>query len=62
MKYKVKVSYEYPVDAVNAEDALKTVPIAERIHWQNAEGTLEVFDADGKRVLKAVKIEKERSK
>jgi hypothetical protein len=60
VKYKVKVSYEYPVDAVSAEDALNTVPIAERIHWQNAEGTLEVFDADGRRVLKAVKIEKQR--
>jgi hypothetical protein len=60
LKYKVKVSYEYPVDAVNAEDALSTLDTAIRLKFANAEGLVEIFEADGKRVLKAVKIEKQQ--
>jgi len=60
LKYKVKVSYEYPVDAVSAEDALSTLDTAIRLKFANAEGVVEIFDADGKRVLKAVKIEKQQ--
>jgi len=53
--YVVKVSYSYTVDAVNAEDALSTVPfvIKARFNGFHGEGTTEVIDADGEVVLKA---------
>ena len=60
-KYKIRVTYEYAVDAVDAEDALATLHIAERIKFSNADGILEIFDEDGKRVLKAQKVEKQRA-
>jgi hypothetical protein len=54
MKYRVRVSYEYPVDALNAEDALNTVPLATRLKYMNSEGITEIFNSDGERVLIAV--------
>lgn len=52
-KYLVRVQYEYPVDALNAEDALNTVPLATRLKYMNAEGTTEIY-RDGERVLTAI--------
>jgi hypothetical protein len=59
-KYKVRVQYEYPVDAVSAEDALKTVPIASRLNWINAEGLTEIFNAAGEKVLTAKLVTKQK--
>jgi len=61
-KYRVRVQYEYPVDAVSAEDAMKTVPVASRIKWVNAEGITEIFNAAGKKVLTAKLVTKEKGK
>jgi hypothetical protein len=52
-KYLVRVKYEYPVDAVNAEDALSTVPIATRLKYANADGLTEIINDEGKTVLRA---------
>ena len=56
-KYVVKVTCTYPVSALNAEDALSTVPRVIRMNFIGgiAEGLTEIFDADsGVVVLKAV--------
>ena len=56
-KYVVKVTCTYPVSAVNAEDALSTVPRVIRMNFigGTAEGVTEIVDASsGKVVLKAV--------
>jgi len=56
-KYVVKVTCTYPVSAVNAEDALLTVPRVIRMNFIGgiAEGVTEIVDADsGEVVLKAV--------
>jgi len=56
-KYVVKVTCTYPVSAVNAEDALSTVPRVIRMNFIGgiAEGVTEIVDADsGEVVLKAV--------
>ena len=56
-KYLVKVTCTYPVSAVNAEDALSTVPRVIRMNFIGgiAEGVTEIVDADsGEVVLKAV--------
>ena len=57
-KYKVRVTYQYPVNAVNAEDALSTVPIATRLKYLNADGTTEIVNSEGKVVLKAKLVNK----
>ena len=57
-KYKVRVTYQYPVNAVNAEDALSTVPIATRLKYVNADGTTEIINSEGKVVLKAKLVNK----
>lgn len=51
--YKVRVTYVYPVSAVNAEDALSTVPIATRLKYPNAEGRTEILNGAGEVVLTA---------
>lgn len=53
--YKVKVTYTYPVQAPNAEDALDTVPhvIKGRFMGFHGEGTTEVINESGQIVLKA---------
>ena len=56
-KYVVKVTCTYPVTAVNAEDALSTVPRVIRMNFigGTAEGVTEIVNADsGEVVLKAV--------
>ena len=55
-KYQVKVTCTYPVEAINAEDALSTVPLVIRMRYINvhAEGLTEILDAaTGERVLTA---------
>jgi len=52
-KYFVRVIYEYPVDTINAEAALSTVPIATRLKYANADGTTEIINSEGTVVLKA---------
>ena len=53
--YKVRVQYQYPVQAVSPQDALDTVPlvIKGRFIGFHGEGTTEIIDANGKVVLKA---------
>ena len=56
-KYVVKVEVKYPVSAINAEDALSTVPRVIRMNFIGgiAEGLTEIVDAGtGEVVLKAV--------
>jgi hypothetical protein len=57
-KYLVRVTYEYPVDSVNAKDALSTVPMATRLKYLNADGTTEIINSEGKVVLKAKLVNK----
>ena len=57
-KYRVRVIYEYPVQAVSPHDALDTVPIATRLKYINADGTAEVINSEGKVVLKAKRVDK----
>ena len=57
-KYRVRIVYEYPVDAVNAEDAFATIPIATRLKYLNADGTTEIINSEGKVVLKAKLVNK----
>ena len=53
--YTVKVTFTYPVSAVNAEDALSTVPQVIRMRYigVHAEGLADILDATGKSVLTA---------
>lgn len=53
--YKVKVTYQYPVSAIDAKDAFNTVPVVikGRFISFHGEGTVEILDADEKVVLKA---------
>jgi len=56
-QYKVRVTCTYPVDAVDAKDALSTVPMLIKIRYIGlpVEGVTEIIDATtGKVVLKAV--------
>jgi len=56
-KYQVRVTCTYPVEAVNAIDALSTVLAVIKMRYINghAEGITEVIDASTKEVvLKAV--------
>ena len=60
--YTVRVEYRYKVQAINAEDALNTVPIVikARFNGFHGEGLTEVINADGQVVLKAKLVEKQR--
>ena len=51
--YTVKVTYTYPVDALDAEDALSTVPQVIRMRYVgvSAEGLTEILDASTKKVV-----------
>ena len=53
--YKVKVQYQYPVQAISPQDALSTVPfvIKARFNGFHGKGITEVIDAEGKTVLTA---------
>jgi len=55
-RYKVKVTYIYPVDTVNARDAFSTVPMVMRVRLPMVftAGTVEIFDSStGELALKA---------
>ena len=41
-KYLVRVEYEYPVDAIDAEDALSTVPKAKLVNKNSKEACQQV--------------------
>jgi len=53
--YKVKVTYTYPVSAVDPQDALSTVPIVIRGRFTgfHGEGITEILNTEGEVVLKA---------
>ena len=53
--YKVKVTYTYPVQAMDARDAFNTVPIMIKARFIGfyGEGMIEIINADGEVVLKA---------
>ena len=53
--YKVRVQYQYPVQAVSPQDALDTVPIVIRGRFIgfHGEGTTEIINTEGEVVLKA---------
>ena len=51
MRYLVRVTVTYPVCAVDAVDALSTVPMAVRIILPTAEGLTEILDATTKEVV-----------
>ena len=57
-KYLVKVSYTYPVDAVDAKDALSTVPQVIRLKYigVSAEGLTEILDASTNKVVLTAKL------
>lgn len=57
-KYKVKVTYSYPVEAVSAEDALSTVPIVIRAKFIgfHGEGMTEILNDQGEVILKAKSV------
>jgi hypothetical protein len=58
--YLVRVSYSYPVQAVSAQDAFSTVPIVIKARFAgfHGQGTTEIFDTEGKVVLKAELVTK----
>jgi len=60
-KYRVKIIYEYPVDAVDAEDAFATIPLVARLKYLNAEGAAEVINSEGKVLLRAKRVDKSRT-
>ena len=53
--YKVRVTYTYPVSAVDAQDALSTVPtvIKAKFNGFHGEGITEIINDQGEVVLKA---------
>jgi len=53
--YTVRVTYTYPVSAVNAEDALSTVPIVIKARFAgfHGEGLTDILDKEGNIVLTA---------
>jgi len=61
-EYLVRVTYAYPVSALNAEDALTTVPavIKGRFIGFHGEGKAEILDGEGKVVLAAELMQKGR--
>ena len=63
-KYLVKVTYTYPVCAVDAEDALSTVPqvIRTRYIGVHAEGLTEILDASTKEVVLRAQLNPGRPK
>ena len=60
--YKVKVTYIYPVNAVDARDALSTVPMVIKAKFAgfHGEGIVEIVNAEGEVVLKAELVAKEK--
>ncbi len=56
--YTVRVTCTYPVSAVNAEDALSTVPMLIRMRYigGHAEGLTEILDASTKEVVLRAKL------
>ncbi|MFH1016355.1 MAG: hypothetical protein V1771_05095 [Chloroflexota bacterium] len=52
-EYTVRVTYTYPVTAVDAKDALSTVPIAIQARFNNGEGLAEIIDDENDVVLQA---------
>ena len=56
--YVVKVQYSYPVQAINAEDALSTVPyvVKARFAGFHGEGTVEISDADTKIIVLTARL------
>ena len=62
--YTVKVQYQYPVQALSAEDALATVPhvIKGRFIGFHGDGLVEIVNADGKLVLTTELVTKEKVK
>ena len=62
--YLVRVTYAYPVSAVNAEDAFNTVPIVIKARFIgfHGEGTIEVLDTEGKMVLTAKLVTEPKKK
>ena len=61
-KYIVRVTATYPVDAINAEDALSTVPIAVRIKGSIAEALTEIVDASTQKVVLTAKLNPDKEK
>ena len=55
MRYTVKVTCTYPVDAVSAENALNTVPMLIKINHLGifSEAITEIQNAEGQVVLRA---------
>lgn len=60
--YKVRVTYVYPVSAVNAEDAFSTLEIATKLRYPNGEGKAEVINTEGEVVLTAELVTKPKVK
>ena len=56
--YTVRVTIKYPVSAVNAEDALSTVPEVIRMRYimVHAEGITEILDASTGEVVLSAKL------
>jgi hypothetical protein len=57
MKYKVRATYTYPVDAVDAKDALSTLPQVIKMKYigVSVEGKAEIINVSTQKVvLKAV--------
>lgn len=61
-KYIVKVTCSYPVDAVNAEDALSTVPVAVRIRLPTVEGLTEILNASTNEVVLKAKLQTDKER
>ena len=55
-QYIVKVTCTYPVEAVNAEDALSTVPVAVRITLPTAESLAEILNVSTNQVVLKAKL------
>ena len=56
MRYLVRVICSYPVDAVNAEDALSTVPMAVRILLPTVDGLTEIVNTATNEVVLRAKL------
>lgn len=64
MRYLVRVICSYPVDAVDAKDALATVPLVVRMRYTSclAEGVTEILDAETKEVVLKAVLDQEKLK
>lgn len=61
--YTVKVTCTYPVEAVDAKDALSTVPMVIKMKYINvhAEGLTEILDAATGEVVLRAKLNQDKS-